>query len=47
MAANGSFEKGAIEVHDDDAKELDAGLRPLDHYKQVLAVNSHSLCVAY
>jgi len=24
-----------IEVHDDGSKELDAGLRPLDHYKQV------------
>jgi hypothetical protein len=24
-----------IEVHDDGAKELEAGLRPLDHYKQV------------
>jgi len=26
-----------IEVHDDGSKELDAGLRPLDHYKQVLS----------
>lgn len=24
-----------VEVHDDGSKELDAGLRPLDHYKQV------------
>jgi hypothetical protein len=25
-----------IGIHDDGSKELDAGLRPLDHYKQVL-----------
>ena len=25
----------SIEIHDDGSKELDAGLRPLDHYKQV------------
>jgi hypothetical protein len=34
------FGDGAIQVHDDDAKELDAGLRPLDHYKQVTSPNS-------
>lgn len=26
-----------IEVHGDGSKELDAGLRPLDHYKQVIS----------
>jgi hypothetical protein len=39
MATNGvELEKVAVEiqdVHDDVSKELDAGLRPLDHYKQV------------
>jgi hypothetical protein len=39
MATNGAeLEKVAVEiqdVHDDGSKELDAGLRPLDHYKQV------------
>lgn len=39
MATNGAeLEKVSVEiqdVHDDGSKELDAGLRPLDHYKQV------------
>jgi len=35
MANIPEFEKAAIEVHEDGSKELDAGLRPLDHYKQV------------
>jgi hypothetical protein len=39
MAMNGGeLEKVALEIHDihdDGSKELDAGLRPLDHYKQV------------
>jgi hypothetical protein len=29
------FEDITVEIHDDGSKELDAGLRPLDHYKQV------------
>jgi hypothetical protein len=28
--------KLSLEIHDDGSKELDAGLRPLDHYRQVL-----------
>jgi len=35
MANIPEYEKAAIEIHDDGSKELDAGLRPLDHYKQV------------
>ena len=35
MANVAEFEEAAIEIHDDGSKELDAGLRPLDHYKQV------------
>jgi hypothetical protein len=35
MGSHVAFDTIALEVHDDDAKELDAGLRPLDHYKQV------------
>lgn len=35
MANLPEYEKAAIEIHDDGSKELDAGLRPLDHYKQV------------
>jgi hypothetical protein len=33
----------AIEIHDDGSKELDAGLRPLDHYKQVINFSLFSL----
>jgi hypothetical protein len=35
MGSHAGFDTIALEVHDDDTKELDAGLRPLDHYKQV------------
>jgi hypothetical protein len=35
MDTKGDFGNVAIEIHDDGSKELDAGLRPLDHYKQV------------
>ena len=32
---HGEIRKVDVQVHDDGSKELDAGLRPLDHYKQV------------
>ena len=35
MGTKVDFDNVAIEIHDDGSKELDAGLRPLDHYKQV------------
>jgi len=35
MGSHAAFDTIALEVHDDDTKELDAGLRPLDHYQQV------------
>ena len=35
MGTKVDFNNVTIEIHDDGSKELDAGLRPLDHYKQV------------
>jgi hypothetical protein len=35
MGTKSEFENVTIEIHDDGSKELEAGLRPLDHYKQV------------
>lgn len=35
MSTKVDLDNVAIEIHDDGSKELDAGLRPLDHYKQV------------
>lgn len=40
MGTKVDFNNVTIEIHDDGSKELDAGLRPLDHYKQV---SSHPL----
>jgi hypothetical protein len=41
MDTKGDFGNVAIEIHDDGSKELDAGLRPLDHYKQVTSPPPH------
>ena len=38
MDTKGDFGNVTIEIHDDGSKELDAGLRPLDHYKQVTII---------
>ena len=46
MANVAEFEKAAIEIHDDGSKELDAGLRPLDHYKQVHRPQHRALTTA-